>query len=148
MMVMMMAITPSLKASRRPLPMTDILQEPRRGIHSRTWQHALALPRARGEGLRRPSAGFRREPIAFFPCDRGPAIRPRFYRFFLLRLLTSHILPLHEKEEGPCDRIAIGLCVFAVSPRSGISPAFAGTSWAASSTLACRPAQARRSRGP
>src|SRR5258708_21691930 len=46
--------------------MTDILQEPRRGIHSRTWQHALALPRVRGQGLRWASAGFRREPAAFF----------------------------------------------------------------------------------
>jgi hypothetical protein len=31
-----------------------------------TWQHALALPRVRGQGLRRPPAGLRREPVVFF----------------------------------------------------------------------------------
>ena len=42
------------------------VRRPRRRVRSRTWQHALALPGVRGEGLRWPSAGFRREPIAFF----------------------------------------------------------------------------------
>src|SRR6267154_1477451 len=35
-------------------------------IHSGTWQHALAQAGVRGEGLRWPSAGFRREPVVFF----------------------------------------------------------------------------------
>jgi hypothetical protein len=35
----------------------------RRRICSGTWQHAMALSRVRGEGLRWPSAGFRREPV-------------------------------------------------------------------------------------
>src|SRR6266566_1153785 len=39
------------------------VRRPRRGIHSGTWQHALAQAGVRGEGLRRPSAGFRREPV-------------------------------------------------------------------------------------
>ncbi len=39
---------------------------PRRGIHSETWQHAMAQARVRGEGLRRPSAGFRCEPVISF----------------------------------------------------------------------------------
>src|SRR5713101_6044934 len=39
------------------------LRRPRRGIHSGTRQHALAQAGVRGEGLRWPSAGFRREPV-------------------------------------------------------------------------------------
>lgn len=45
-------------------------------FNSATWQHALALPRVRGEGLRCPSAGFRREPGVFFRrSHQKPAIR-------------------------------------------------------------------------
>ena len=39
------------------------VRSPRRRIHSGTCQHAMALARVRGEGLRWPSAGFRREPV-------------------------------------------------------------------------------------
>ncbi len=42
------------------------VRRPRRRIHSGTWQYALAVPRVRGEGLRWPSASFRREPVVFF----------------------------------------------------------------------------------
>jgi hypothetical protein len=50
---------------------TDLVElcrvhSPRRRIHSGTCQHAMALARVRGEGLRWPSAGFRREPVVFF----------------------------------------------------------------------------------
>src|SRR5438477_1924897 len=38
----------------------------RRRIHSGTGQHAVALTRVRREGLRWPSAGFRREPVGIF----------------------------------------------------------------------------------
>ena len=37
-----------------------------RGVHSGTCQHAMALARVCGEGLRRPSAGLRREPVVGF----------------------------------------------------------------------------------
>src|SRR5258707_4469329 len=47
------------------------VRRPRRGIHSATWQHALALPRVRGKGLRRPPASLRREPVVLFPVVAG-----------------------------------------------------------------------------
>ena len=54
--------TCSLKMPTHSMPSTP----PKVWNHSRTWQHALALPRVRGEGLRWPSAGLRREPVIFF----------------------------------------------------------------------------------
>src|SRR5260370_42256224 len=51
------------------------VRRPRRGIHSGTWRHALAQAGVRGEGLRWPSAGFRREPVSFsqgFVLSRSP----------------------------------------------------------------------------
>jgi hypothetical protein len=52
----------------------ELLRSPGRRIHSGTCQHAMALARVRGEGLRWPSAGFRREPVDFsswsLPEDR------------------------------------------------------------------------------
>jgi hypothetical protein len=42
------------------------VRRPRLRIHSGACQHAMALARVRGERLRWPSAGFRREPVVFF----------------------------------------------------------------------------------
>src|SRR6266700_5564928 len=52
----------SLPVRRRCRRTLCRVRRPRRGIHSGTWQHAMAHAGVRGEGLRRPSAGFRREP--------------------------------------------------------------------------------------
>jgi hypothetical protein len=41
------------------------VRSPRRRIHSGSCQHAMAVARVRGEGLRWASAGFRREPVVF-----------------------------------------------------------------------------------
>jgi len=48
------------------------VRSPRRRIHSGTWQHAMAQAGVRSEGLRWPSAGFRREPVAFFQAFVAP----------------------------------------------------------------------------
>jgi hypothetical protein len=50
----------------RCLSMAGRVRRTRRRIHSGTWQHAMAHAGVRGEGLRWPSAGFRREPVVFF----------------------------------------------------------------------------------
>ena len=73
------------------------VRSPRRGIHSGTCQHAMALARVRSEGLRWPPAGFRREPLIFFGASSDSPCACLFcVGRCVLRLVIFYKIPLQH----------------------------------------------------